>query len=209
TNMFRSLDVELPWSTRFVLWFSVFISNYGREIILLSLIIIITALIILRFTPVKKVSHWVLLRTPIVGSFIKNLNLARITRMMGTLLKSGVPMGEVITITAPILKNYYYKKLINQASKDVDQGKGLAQSFARHQKLMPPIARRLIAVGEESGTLDKMFLYLADFYELEIKSMTKYLSNLFEPMLIVCIGVIVMVLALSIITPMYSVLSGY
>lgn len=207
-NMFRSFKVDLPLATRMVLWTAEFAEVYGARIFFGAIAVAIVFAFVRRMKKVKIVTHWVALQVPLVGRFSKQVNLAALTRVMGTLLKSGVSMSEVLAISLPTLNNVYFQKILMDAQAEIAKGNALSDAFKKYPRRMPAIAQRLIEVGEKSGTLDEMFLYLADFYELEVQSLTKYMAHLFEPVLVVLIGLVVFVLAIAIVSPMYQILGS-
>ena len=207
-GIFDSLHVELPLSTKIVLWISRTTSTHGL-LILFSLIVLgFGSAFLARLKPVKPFTHWVILHAPILGQIARQTNLARVMRLMGTLLQSGLSISEVLDISSGILKNVYYRKLFQKIKDGVGRGMTITNMLESDPFLMPPLALRLIRVGEETGTLGEMFLYLADFYEQEVDDLTRNLSSLLEPILIIFIGLMVGGLALSILTPIYKVVSS-
>ena len=143
---------------------------------------------------------------PVIGSVVRHTNLARICRLMGTMLKSGMPINESIPVTVSVLKNVHYKWLFNSILAEVSRGRTISSVLKKYPKRFPPMALRMIRVGEETGTLPDMLLYLATFYEQEVDDATRNLSTLLEPVLLITIGLLVGVLALSIVTPIYQLL---
>lgn len=207
-GIFDSLHVELPLSTRIVLWISRTTSEHGI-FILLSIIGLSFVLVFLsRLRPVKPFTHWMILHTPILGRIARQTNLARVMRLMGTLLQSGLSISEVLKISGGTLRNVHYKNLFKKIQDGVGRGMTITNMLESSSFLVPPLALRLIRVGEETGTLGEMFLYLAEFYEQEVDDLTRNLSSLLEPVLIIFIGVMVGGLALSILTPIYKVVSS-
>lgn len=208
TKLFESLDVRLPVTTVILLWIARLVGDHGL-LILLGLIAAIVLFAVARtLAPVKPFTHWMMLHTPVVGTIARNTNLARITRLLGTLLKSGMPINDALPVTISVLRNVHYKHLFAAMLTTIGQGGTIADGLVGKPKLVPPIALRLIRVGEETGTLGDMLLYLAEFYEQEVDERTKNAATLLEPLLIVMIGVMVGTLAFSIITPIYKVIGS-
>lgn len=208
TQLFTSLHVELPWTTRALLWMANLFSNHGL-LISLGVIVLILAVGLLRRVPfIQPLSHALFLRIPVIGGIARNANVARITRLLGTLLNSGMPINDALPITISVMKNYHYRKLFVDLEKTIGQGGTIANALAKSKFLFPPIAQRLIRVGEETGSLGDMLVYLAGFYEQEVDDTTKNATTLLEPALIVMIGAMVGLLAFSIVTPIYSVLGS-
>lgn len=205
TEVFKTLDVELPVTTRMLLWTADLVRYHGLELFI-GIVAAVMAVMIGRKLPViKPIWHAVFLRLPIFGSLARKTNLARLTRLMGTMLKSGMTIDDVIPIAKNVLSNVRYRSAMSKIQTEVSQGKTLAESFDKYHVLFPPLFVRMTRVGEESGTLGDTFLYLASFYEEDISDATKNLSTLLEPLLLVGIGLMVGTVALSIISPIYAV----
>lgn len=207
-GIFDSLHVDLPLSTRIVLWISRTTNEHGLLILLLVMGVSGLLGYVSRLKPVKPFSHWLILHAPILGRIARQTNLARVMRLMGTLLESGLSISEVLEIVIGTLHNVHYFTLFKKIQEGVGRGMTITNMLESEAFLVPPIALRLIRVGEETGTLGEMFLYLADFYDQEVDDLTRNLSSLLEPVLIIFIGVMVGGLALSILTPIYKVVSS-
>lgn len=207
-GIFDSLHVELPLSTRIVLWISRTTSSHGWLILTLVIALSVGGTLLARLRPVKPFTHWIILHAPILGRIARQTSLARVMRLMGTLLQSGLSISEVLQISSGILRNVYFKDLFAKILAGVGRGKTITNLMESSPFLIPPLALRLIRVGEETGTLGEMFLYLADFYEQEVDDLTRNLSSLLEPVLIIFIGLMVGGLAISILSPIYKVVSS-
>ncbi|OGL70045.1 hypothetical protein A3C17_01520 [Candidatus Uhrbacteria bacterium RIFCSPHIGHO2_02_FULL_53_13] len=208
TSLFESLDVELPFTTRALLWSVDTIATKPLWVFGGLALLIVLVLVIPRVPFLKPALHWMLLRIPVFGRTSKNTNLARMTRLMGTLLDSGVTINEALTITKSTVHNHFYRRLFDRALDEVSQGQMLAEVLGHEEKLVPPMALRLIRVGEETGTLPDMMTYLATFYEEEVDSTIQDIATLIEPFLILTIGLLVGILAFSIISPIYQVVGS-
>lgn len=204
TSLFASLNVPLPWTTRVLLWVAKLFSEHGFLLAVGAAASVVALMIIRSIRAFHPVTHWILLHVPVIGSIVRNTNLARITRLLGTLLQSGMPISTALTVTISIIKNVRYRKLFSNLLVMLSQGRTIAHGLANADYLVPPIALRLIRVGEETGTLGDMLIYLSNFYEQEVDDATKNATTLLEPLMIIFIGLMVGVLAFSIISPIYS-----
>lgn len=207
-GIFASLQVELPLPTRIMLWISDTIQSHGLVILPAAVVIAWALLFVLRLRAVRPVTHRIILRLPVIGKLSQQTNLARFTRLMGTLLLSGIPIQEALGISETVLKNVVYRDLFLRVHEDVVRGKTLSSLLESEPRLVPPMALRLIRVGEETGTLGEMFAYLANFYEVEVDDATRNLPALLEPLLIIGIGAMVAGLALAILTPIYKIVGA-
>jgi type II secretory pathway component PulF len=205
TPLFEGLKIELPFTTRALIWASHIIRDQGTWIFIGTIAVVIFFWWLLKRKFSKPAIHWVLLRLPIVGKITRHTNLSRFASTLGTLLKSGLNIDEALDITASTLNNYYYGKSLSTVVKRVTKGTGLSTALKRYPKLYSKMTVRMIKVGEKSGNLEDTLFYLSDFYETEVDTSTKSLATAIEPMLLIFIGLVVAFLALSIITPIYQI----
>ncbi|MFA5936950.1 MAG: type II secretion system F family protein [Candidatus Paceibacterota bacterium] len=207
-NTFKELGVELPASTKVIIALGNFFSKY----LILSLILIIGSVVaiisFLRASFMKKYVDFLILKLPIIGSLSKELNTARTTRTISSLLLAGVSITRAIEITGDVVQNYHYKKVLAKAEESIEKGAPFSQVFAENLNLYPVMMTEMIQVGEETGKLSDMLLQIASFYEEEIENKTKNLSVIIEPVLMVFIGAAVGFFAISMISPLYSVLDN-
>jgi len=203
--LFEGLKTQLPPTTRALIAFAHFVQNHGTALFfgVIAGVILLAWLIKQKFS--HPVTHWLILHTPIVKKISLHSNLARFSRTLSTLLKSGLNIDEALDVTRDTVGNYYFQKSLEEISSRVRKGTALAKSLIDFNKLYPVMATRMIKVGEEAGNLEDTLLYLADFYEKEVDNSTKSLSTAIEPVLLMFIGLVVGFLALSIITPIYNI----
>lgn len=208
TATFKELNTELPLSTKFIIFVSDFLKNH--YIISFGLIIgFITGLYSLGKTSKgKRFFDIFFLKLPVVGQIIKESNSARTARTLSSLLSSGVDMVLSAEITRDVIQNTSYKKVLEQAKERIEKGKPLSELFLQNENLYPVFVGEMISVGEETGQLSNMLVGVASFYENEVEQKTKDLSTIIEPVLMVIIGAGVGFFALSMITPMYSVMNN-
>lgn len=205
TNVFNSFKAELPITTRALIVFSNFLINH-YVILLLAFFGTIVALwfFFRRVRRGKILLSWFILHTPIFGRLSKKINTARTARTLQTLVKSGVSILEALSITSEVLQNHFYKEALIDAKKGVEKGKTLHEVLASYRNLFPPLAAQLVAVGEQTGSIDLVLTDLADFYEEEVDAATKNLSSIIEPVLMIIIGTAVGFLAISMLQPIYT-----
>ncbi len=202
--LFEGLKIDLPMSTRALIWFAHLIQNDGVWLLLGLVFFIFFFVWLIRQNFIKPVTHWIFLHTPLIKRLVMGANLARFSRTLGTLLKSGINIDEALDITASSTGNFYYRRALEDVSVHISKGGKLAESLESHKKLFPKIVTRMVQVGEESGRFEETLLYLANFYEEGVDTTAKSLSTIIEPMLLLIIGIIVVIFALAIITPIYE-----
>ncbi|PIX62472.1 hypothetical protein CO057_00055 [Candidatus Uhrbacteria bacterium CG_4_9_14_0_2_um_filter_41_50] len=207
-DLFSSLNAEIPTTTKILIWISYFFQTYPIKIIIGSLALFLAFVAIIKIHFTRSIIDKIILTVPIVGTIIKNATLARIFRLFGTLLKSGMPMEKAIIITQSVVSNAAYSKMLLDLKAGVTEGHNLTDVLDKYPKLVPEIAKRLILVGSETATLPQNLLYMAEFYEQEVSEASKQISVLIEPILIIFMGILVAFLAFSVLSPIYGVVSS-
>jgi type IV pilus assembly protein PilC len=207
-STFKELGVTLPTSTKVLIWVGNFFSNN----LLLTFVILIAGAFgvfsLFRAKFMEKYIDYLVIRLPILGKIAKELNTARTTRTLSSLLLAGVSITRAVEITKDVVQNVYYKKVLDDVKIAIERGASIASVFSANEKLYPVMMSEMIQVGEETGKLSDMLLQVATFYEDEIENKTKNLSTVIEPLLMVLIGGGVGFFAISMISPMYSILGG-
>ena len=169
---------------------------------------VLSLVLALRTKRGNRIFEFILFRLPVIGVLVRETNAARTARTLSSLLSSGVGMIESIGITEEVLQNSYYKEAIHIAGEKAQKGITLSAVFAEQSTIYPPLVADMVEVGEETGKLAEMLLNLAVFYENEVDDATKNMSTIIEPILMLLIGGSVGFFAVSMITPMYSVMSN-
>jgi len=209
TKLFGSLDVELPASTKFLLWVSTTVENHGVLLAIGSVAFFVFFSFLTRQNFFKPFWHGLLIHMPIIGNIIMHYNLALIHRTMGTLLKSGLTINRSLEITILTTANVIYQKRLKMALPEIEKGKKLSDSLVALQHrssktLFPLLAIKMIGVGEKSGRLDESLSYLSSYFEKEVSQTTKNLTTILEPLLLITVGLVVGFIAISVISPIYQ-----
>ncbi|MEK7120468.1 MAG: type II secretion system F family protein [Patescibacteria group bacterium] len=208
TATFKELDVELPITTRSIIFTSDFMKGNSFVFILILLAIFLAGYYFYRSKRGKRYLDFISTRIPLIGNLVKENNSAKTTRTLSSLLLSGVEVVSAITITKDVIGNGYYKEVLDEAISGIQKGTQVSEIFEKHENLYPVFVAEMIAVGEETGKLSEMLVRVAEYYESEIEQQTKNLSTIIEPLLMVVIGVAVGFFAVSMIMPMYSLVNG-
>jgi type IV pilus assembly protein PilC len=201
---FKDLGAELPITTRIVIAASDILVNY---ILLVGIIFFLFIIFVWRFAKTqkgKRTFSFLFLHLPIISGITIKSNAALTMRTISSLISSGVGLLQSLEITASVLQNTYYVHVLNEAKKEVQKGTTLASIFSKYEGVYPPLVNEMIQVGEETGKLGEMLLKGAVFFEDEVDSITKNLSTIIEPLLMVFVGAAVGFFALSMIQPIYS-----
>lgn len=207
-NTFAELEIKLPPSTRAL----IFMGNFFSNNLLLTFVLIVSITIgtvkLLRSKFMERYVDFIIIRLPIIGNLTKEINTARTARTLASLLLAGVPITRATEITEDVVQNIYYKKVLIETREAVEKGSPFATIFIDHPELYPTMMSEMIQVGEETGKLSDMLQQVAMFYEEEVDGKTKNLSTIIEPVLMIFIGAGVGFFAISMISPLYSVLDS-
>lgn len=204
TSTFAELGADLPKSTQFIINLSAFFIEQTVLAVSIPVIFFVSLMYGLRTYKGKRMFHYFLLHIPIIGELVKEIQAARTTRTLSSLLSSGVAIVTAISITSEVLQNSYYREVLDRAQNDVQKGTPLSGAFTDNEHLYPILVGEMISVGEETGKLPEMLLRVAEFYEQEVEQKTKDMSTIVEPFLMIIIGTFVGFFALSMISPIYS-----
>lgn len=207
TKTFTELKVELPSSTKMVIFVSNLIINHGLIVLLAVIAVIIGFTLWSRKMSGKKVMHLAILKLPIFGNLIKEVNSARTARTLSSLLSSGVDVVESMRITRDVIQNIYYREILDKAGLAIEKGDSISKIFTDNSKLYPIFLGEMINVGEETGKIGEMLMGVANYYEEDVEQKTKDMSTVIEPFLMVFIGGIVGFFAIAMISPMYSLVN--
>ncbi|PIS43151.1 hypothetical protein CO131_02040 [Candidatus Kaiserbacteria bacterium CG_4_9_14_3_um_filter_50_16] len=209
TSTFDQLGVQVPLATRIIVGLS--------NLMVAHVILVLVALVILvagstTFVRSKFGGDVVLsaaLHLPVINELIRETYTARASRTLSSLLSSGVPVLEALSITKEVVQANAFAKVVGEAEEHVKKGELLSASFAAHEKLYPILMSDMLAVGEETGKVADMLKQIAEFYEGDVAQKTKDLSTIIEPVLMLLIGTFVGIFAVSMISPIYSLSSAF
>src|SRR5215468_452559 len=203
TELFESMNVDLPLPTRIVIGASKFIGNYG---ILLAIGVGLLMFGFKTYYATPKGRYKVdknLLRAPIFGPLLRKIAVARFTRTMATLIASGVPILDCLEITASTAGNAIVEEAILSVKKAIEEGCTIVYPL-KASGVFPTMVVSIIGVGEQAGALETMLTKIADFYEEEVDAAVGDLMTAMEPMMIVVLGVIVGGIVISMYLPIFT-----
>ncbi len=198
-----SSDFPLPVYTLFILKAGLFFSSNLLASGLAILLLAVISFLIFRQPKIKRAMGDFLSRIPFFGELFVKLTLGRFTRTLATLLKSGVPITNSLRVASKTLTLPQFKNAAPTFIEGVEKGVSLSEVLKK-TAVFPSIMIRMIATGERTGSLDKMLLDLANFYEEEVSNSLKTLTSIIEPVIMLGIGVAVAVIVISVIAPIYS-----
>jgi general secretion pathway protein F len=202
-QVFDNIGQDLPGLTTGLIAVSDFMRNNG--VLLLIGIVMLAVLIswLLRFEDNRRRFHRLLLRVPLLGKLMRGLDTGRFARTFSILTASGVSVLEAMRISSQVISNIPMREAVNEAAARVREGAGIAAALER-SGYFPPMTVHLIASGEASGKLEEMLERAAINQEREIETMIAAVLGLFEPMLILLMGGVVLVIVLAILLPIFN-----
>ncbi len=208
SEVFLSLNVELPTVTRFVL-------NFGKAVgqnmaitfgAFFAVIFIVIMLFLIRSTRTLIFSFFV--KLPVISKVMDQLDTARYARTFSTLLKSGVPIMVALDVSSDVLRQPGLKRQAKELSSGVAKGMSLSEILTKQKRSFPVTMIQTIRAGEKTGSLEIVLDELAAFYEMEVDYSLKRATALLEPLLMLIIGVAVGAMVILLITPIYSIVGG-
>lgn len=205
-RMFESFDATLPWITQAILALSDFLQSYWWAILIVMVGGVFWFRRWVKTKAGRKKFDRFLITVPVFGRINRLVEVSRFCRTFSTLLASGVPIITAINITESIVGNVILQEAIREASKNISEGESIARPLKESGEF-PPLVTHMIAIGEKTGDLEPMLTKVADSYDTRVESTLKGLTATLEPIMIVSLGGIVMVVALSILLPMLNMSS--
>jgi len=202
-NIFAGFGAELPLPTRIVIWLS-----DGLKANILFILPMPVLLFVgyqkYRATPAgaERIDS-LMLKIPVFGELLKKVAIAKFTRTLGTLIKSGVPILQGLETVAATAGNVVIEKVVLSCRESVKEGGKLAEPL-RRSDVFPDMVVQMIGVGEETGALDTMLIRIADFYDQEVDTAVKGLTSMIEPLIIVLLGVIIGTIVIAMFLPMFE-----
>lgn len=202
-QVFNEANVPLPWTTRTVVVITNSLINYWYYYLAgLALLVFL----FIRYTSTedgRRSFNAFVLRVPVLKVLINNLEMSRFTRIFGMMIEAGVPVIQTIEAVAEVMDNLLYQEALAGVAHHVERGSPISQSLSRYP-VFPKSVIQMVAVGEQTGKLDKIFHKLAEYYEAETNAAIKAISSLVEPIVFVIVGLGVAFIVFSIIVPIYQ-----
>ena len=206
TSIFSELGQEVPIYTKIIIAASSFLQHYG---VFLLVFLAVLAVVGWRFLKTQRgieVFDEIKIRVPIVGLLMKKIYLARLTDNLSTLILAGIPIIRALEITADVVVNEVYRKIIFDAAESVKAGNTISHSFDKYREI-PALVTQMIRIGEESGKLDLILKNTSGFYQRDVDNLLENFVSLIEPILIVILGIGVGGLVAAVLVPLYNLAS--
>ncbi|MHC1714064.1 MAG: type II secretion system F family protein [Acidaminococcaceae bacterium] len=205
-GLFKSMNVKLPWPTLFVMSISSFLVNYWWVILAFFGLVTLAYKEALKKKEFRMWRDGFYLSIPILGVLYNKIIIARFASTFASLSRSGVPILSALTIVSKATGSLQAEEVFKAASVNVQKGRGLSVPMEQ-SKLFPPLVVNMVAIGEETGSLDHMLDKISEFYSAEVDDMMGRLQALLDPFLIVILGVIVGFIAVAMLLPMFDIIT--
>lgn len=206
-GILESLQVELPWSTRFLLSASEFVRHQWILLLIAMAALVAVASTLPRLPRARLLLDAMNLRLPVLGRLQLALAASQIAHFLGAFIETGVPIGLGLELVSGIVDNRQVAAGVDRARGRVLSGETLAGAF-RQVGILPPLVLRMLSIGEESGTLPESLKKAADYYDREIPRQVKQLFDLVAPVLTVVLGAGLLFTVLSVLLPIYRMYSA-
>ena len=206
TNLFASLQVDLPLPTRIVMGLSYVVGRFWWVLFLAIGGLVFGIRQMKKSEQGRYVWDSFLLKLPVFGLVLRKIAVARFSRTLGTLLTSGVSILEALNITARTSGNAVLEKALFKVRKAIEEGRTIVDPL-KESAVFPNMVTQMIGVGEATGAMDAMLQKIADFYEDEVDAATKDMLTLLEPIMIAFLGVAVGGIVISLYMPLFSMIA--
>ncbi len=203
-QVFEGMGIELPLSTQILMAFSHIVISYGWAFVIFVIVVYFSYTKSRKIASVAERIDKAKLKLPLIGSVLWKIEIARFSRTLGTLMENAVPLLKAMDIVKNVLSNSHLVGILNTVKSSVREGGGLTLALDR-KGFLPGYAKHLLTVGEETGSLDKMLIKVADNLDLEIEQNIKRLVTLVEPLLILMMGGVIGVIVVSMLMAILSI----
>ncbi len=205
-NLFAGLGVALPLPTRIVMGLSAFVGHFWWVFIGGGVGLVFGLKQVNKHPKGKYALDSMLLKAPVIGNLLRKIAVARFTRTLGTLITSGVPILEGLSITARTSGNAVLEQALMKVRKAIEEGRTIVDPL-KECGVFPNMVSQMIGVGEATGAMDAMLQKIADFYEDEVDAATKDMLAMLEPVIIGILGVCVGGIVISLYMPLFSMIA--
>lgn len=203
--VFSQLRIQMPLPTRILIFISNLLLQY-TPLVILGVVLVILAGVTLYKTQKNRFLN-LIFSLPLVSTLIDQIDLTRFSRSMALLLTAGIPLVEALELSGNVVSKKEIAKVISYSKNKVSAGQELSEGFRHFKKIVPSIMVRITQAGERTGTLDQSMQELAEYFDSQVTNTLKTLTVLLEPIMLVIIGLLVGGVMISIIAPIYGLIS--
>jgi type IV pilus assembly protein PilC len=205
-EMYREAESDLPGPTQFIIALSGILTRFLFLWIVLFIGAVIGYMYFITTPPGREFLSQASLRIPGIRTIARQIAVARFSRTLSNLLAAGIPLSEALSITADTNENTVVRRVLTKVQHSVEEGNKMGAQLAS-ARVFPNMVVDMIAIGEETGTLDRMLDKIADIYDDEVDSALSGISSIIEPVLIVMLGGVVIFIALAVMLPYFNLVN--
>jgi len=205
---FKSFNIELPPTTRFIMWLSGFMENYILLLVLAVIgIVILNGVLRKNSVEYRFATDRIITRLPVFGIIVKNYNYAFIAEYIRLMISAGLPLYSALNIMEESLPNLVYKRSIASAREMIASGRSFSAALAE-QKMYPKIITRMVGIGEQTGNLDNQLGNVAEYYYYKVDTIANNISKMIEPIVIGVVGLFMLVIMIGLMGPIFTLISS-
>jgi type IV pilus assembly protein PilC len=205
-SVFSTLNIEMPLPTRILIFLSKGLISFWPEVVGVFILLCLGSFVL--YKQQKKVFLNFVFSLPLISDLIRQIDLTRFSRSMSLLLSSGIPVTEALELSNNVVIKKEINKTISYTREKVSAGQNLSEGFKHFKKVIPAVMIRITEAGEKTGTLDKSMQDLSEYFDYQVTNNLKTLTTLLEPVMLVVIGLLIGGVMLSIVAPIYGLISN-
>jgi len=207
-SLFRGLDAQLPLPTRVLIGTSDFFDRYWYLVVMSTIAAVAGAVVWSRTERGRRrIDHWTI-TVPIFGPIFLKTIMSRFARVLAALVAAGIPILQALAVSRGVAGNKIVEEEIDRMRDGVTAGMGLAESV-EGRDVFPPLVVKMLAVGQETGAVDKMLIRVAKYFDRDVDYSVKNLSTAIEPVLLLVLGVAVLFTALAVFLPLWNLMNAF
>ncbi|PIR91490.1 hypothetical protein COU03_02015 [bacterium (Candidatus Gribaldobacteria) CG10_big_fil_rev_8_21_14_0_10_41_12] len=209
TQILTSFQGKLPLSTKLIMGMAAFVRGGGWVLVLVFFLLLFVAPFVLKHFPAtKKVYDKYILKMPIMGSFKKKVYLTQFSENLSVLVAAGLPITQALKITKDIIGNTTYQFILERAEDRVSRGEKISSVLGGFPEQFPAFVTQMVSTGEETGRIEDTLINVVKFYQEDLSRTAENLTAILEPILILCLGAGIGVLAVGLFLPLFKIGMG-
>jgi type II secretory pathway component PulF len=207
-DAFKSFNIELPPTTRFIMWLSAFLQSYIVLLIIAGFALVALNGFLRKTMPEYRYStDKIITRLPVFGMIVTNYNYAFIAEYIRLMISAGLPLYSALNIMEESLSNLVYKRSIASSRDMIASGRSFSAALAE-QKMYPKIITRMVGIGEQTGNLDNQLGNVAEYYYYKVDTIANNISKMIEPIVIGVVGLFMLVIMIGLMGPIFTLISS-
>ncbi|MCA9364836.1 MAG: type II secretion system F family protein [Candidatus Moranbacteria bacterium] len=209
TKVIADLAIEVPWYTQVLIWIGDFMEAYWWAVLIVIMGGIGASAYYMNTPDGKKEMDRVLIKMPLFGRLARYVYFARFAENFSMLINGGIPMVKALNVVGDVINNDVYKKIMEHCAREVKAGGNISDVLQKYPDEIEPLLTKMTKIGEETGKIGEVLTKLAGYYEQETENMTKNITTLIEPVMIVVLGLGVGVMVFAVLMPIYNIVSQF